>query len=317
MLKQMKSKGRCALLSGIAYELGELCPLPAAEDDAAFGVSSYSIMNKELIEVTKETIRQALQRAKRDPDEVDAVLVVTESFKEFEGESTRAAQTSFQKARNIIWDAVSDVGIRGAPVFCSSFGGSGNFLQAIFMAKPMVELGGVGCLLVVCADKMSTGDTRFMSAAMAQAGDSVAACILSNESKDGADAYEVEFMNIVPFTFARNPGLLERMLADMYKTIKVVAEDCYISTKRQPSEYEWLVLSNFNVPNNRLYAKVLGFSEERTFMKNVGRTGHLPSCDHLVNLRDLAAETALKAGMPILFVVNGPISCGAISLVVH
>ena len=35
------------------------------------------------------------------------------------------------------------------------------------------------------------------------------------------------------------------------------------------------------------------------------------------NIQDLATDTRLEAGMPLLLVLNGPISCGAISLIVR
>ena len=206
------------MLSGISYELGPLRSLSAdasanqEECLAACGVSSYSELNGELIEVPKQTIQRALRQAKRRAAEVDAVLVVTESFKELVGNATRPAHNDLQKARNAIFDAVADVGVRVAPVFCSTFGGSSNFLQAIFMAKPLVESGAVDCLLIVCVDKKSAGESRFMSDAVALIGDGVAACVLGQEFKTGADAYELEYTKIVPFLDARNPGRWQRII---------------------------------------------------------------------------------------------------------
>jgi 3-oxoacyl-[acyl-carrier-protein] synthase III len=323
----MKRRGRLVLLSGISYELGQLRSVSttASEGEAkeaaqiliANGVSSYSQLDERLIEVAKRNIRKALWRAKRRAADVDAVLVVTESFTEFSGNTTRLAQGTFQQARNAIFDAVADVGVRVAPVFCSTFGGSSNFLQAIFIAKPMVESGAVDCLLIVCADKRGADESRFMYDAVALVGDGVAACVLSRQSKARAGAYEVEYAQIAPFTDARNPGHLQRMLLDMYKTTKAVAAECYERTRRQPGRFGWLLLSNYNVPSNRVFSRILGFSEERTYMRNVGRTGHIPSCDHLVNLRDLAADVCLKSGTSLLLFLNGPISCGAISLIVR
>jgi 3-oxoacyl-[acyl-carrier-protein] synthase III len=318
-------RSKTACLSGLSYELGRLRPIADIVDDGesgeaveillSKGAQTYSQFDESLIDVIKRSAANSLRDSGIRAEEVGAVLVVTESFSGIMEASVGQGRSQFREARDALFDALAAVGVTKAPVFCTTFGGSSNFLQAVFMTMPLIETGRIDYMLIVCADRQPPAVSRFMYDAVALIGDGVATCVATLKPRPNADAYELEYVGISPFANAADLGDWGRMLLDMYRTAKCAAADCYDKTQRQPRDFGWLILSNYNKLSNQVFSRLLGFGDERTYLNNVARTGHVPACDHLINLKDLCLNISLPPRTPLLLFVNGPISCGTISVI--
>jgi 3-oxoacyl-[acyl-carrier-protein] synthase III len=99
----------------------------------------------------------------------------------------------------------------------------------------------------------------------------------------------------------------------MFRAMKSAAADTYEGCGRQPEEFRWLVLGDYNRLTRATYSRLLGFKPEATFLDNVGRMGHIPF-DSLINLADLRTGGQVASGDSLLLFLCGPISCGSVAL---
>jgi 3-oxoacyl-[acyl-carrier-protein] synthase III len=311
-------------LTGMAYEVGRKRDVSSILDEGesdttlgllvAKGTQSFSKLDVPLIESIARCAVSTMTDAGVAAEEIDGVLLVTESYSELLDLPPEQIGLGFRNARNAFLDMLVSLRITKAAVFSSAYGGSSNFLQAVFLAKPLVESGKISRLLIICADKVPAGISRFMQDAIVVTGDGVASCIVMSEPPHSAPAFELEYVGISAYA---NIGAqdLSRMVLEMYRSTKSAAADCYDSTQRQPEEFGWLILNNYNKVTNQIFARLLGFDDYRTYLGNVGLLGHIPACDSLINLKDLISVNSLAPGTPLLFYINGPISCGVVTLI--
>jgi len=320
----MKSMFPPVYLSGVSTKLGRLYPVDEIlrqgdrpEDVALLiekGMKSFSILERPLIPTIAECINGTLVLSGLKPSEIDGIIVVTESFSELSEATVLGGEIQVRMARNALFDTFLALGFERAPVYCSSFGGSSNFLQVMQLAHPLVFTGRVKQLLIVSVDCQPRDISRFMSDAIALTGDGIATCILNSDPKS-SNCYEVEFVNIVPFLRVYPESTLPNKMLEMYRATKSAAADCYEATNKQPNNFSWLLLSNYNYLTSRIFSQLLGFSLEHCWLHNVPRTGHVPSCDPLINLDSLEQASLVIKGSSLMLFITGPISCGTLSLV--
>jgi len=313
-------------LCDISYEVGEICDVNDIKNDGEThesiellkerGISNYSKLSDKLEDIILEQVITTLSKSNVKAEDIDGVMVVTESFSEiFDGTATRG-DTVFRTMRNKLFASFSKIGIQKKVFLSSTFGGSGNFLNAMFIGFPLIQTGKLTNLLVVCADQNPNGVSRYMEEALAVAGDGVAVCLLTNAPRCSSTFQKIEYVGISPFSTSDEWESLGEAVLEMYRSTKFAAADCYEQTSRQPGEFDWLVMNNYNDTTMDIFSKLLGFSKDRTFSSNISRTGHIPACDILVNLKDLSKSSpGMKAGSKTMVYVNSPYACGAISLI--
>lgn len=310
-------------ICGISYTLGDLHPLEQASADLTpeviarlrkKGIGKFSKLEGAVPEAITACVRRTLEETNTSPREIDSVMFVTESFTGFTDLEPLPGHSLVRAHRNLAVDAVSDAGVNDVPMFCSTFGGSSNLLQALFLAKPVLEFTSQRNMLLVCVDRLPPDVNRLMDVAEAVTGDGVATCLLTREPKHAGSAFEIERVGITPYAHPDRHAEWNRLILQMYRATKAAAADCYEALAVGPGDYAWMIISNYNILTCSVFARLLGFDLERTFVKNADRAGHIPGCDPLINLCDLAKETRLAPGMRILMYGNGPISCGTVSL---
>lgn len=313
-------------LGAISYRLGDLCdvstgvlpPEPAEALDllVAKGVASYARFAADPSEdLLPMCVQETLVRAELQPADIDVVVLVTESYGDlFGGGAAIWGETPFRARRNRLVDILNATGLHRAALFSTTYGGSANFLQALALVRPLVESGTASNALVVCAERHPADVPRFMEQAIAMTGDGVCACVVRKSPRPGW--YRVEHVGLSRYRPVAAAGEFGKLVLEMYRASKGAAADCYEAVGRQPGDFSWLVQNNYNDTTTSVFAALLGFEQERTFRANAARTGHVPSCDLLLNLADLTAADPPAASDALLLYANGPVSCGTVSLVV-
>lgn len=310
-----------AVLHSICYEIGELKPIRSLIADGikvetvdellGRGVSGYSVLDRPLADGIEACTLQSLESAGLVPDDVDVVILATESFFQmFEAERSDAGD-GFRQIRNESFDLFARLGINSASLFCTTYGGCTNLLQALMLARTMVA-GGLGRnILIVAAERFGSIQSRLMDEAISIAGDGVATCIVNADA--GRGGFLLDYVGTAPYKKFRADADLASRLLEMFRAMKNAAADCYESCSRQPRDFKWAILGDYNKVTTLTYGKLLGFPSERTFLDNVGKMGHIPF-DPLINLRDLQAKELLNPTESVLLFLCGPISCGSIAL---
>lgn len=310
-------------LCGINYALGSLCPIADLIGDEpedvirlliAKGIDTYSCFDTEPpLDLVADSVERTLQDAAIAASAIDLVIVVTESYEHVIRAAAARGDTEFRARRNELFDIITSLGIHDAVYLSTTYGGSSNFLQAVYVAQALLESGRACNALLLCADRHPSGTSRFMELAISMTGDGLATCVLTAAPQLGPLAYEIEHVGITRYRPLSGRDQMVRMVLEMYRASKSAAADCYERIGRQPHAYDHLILNNYNQLTCRVFAQLLGFTLDRTFLRNAPRTGHIPACDPLINLKDLAPAP----GSTVLLYANGPMSCGTISLKVR
>lgn len=312
-----------AVLHSIDYEPGIAVPvqclidqgisLEVVDDLLAKGVVAFSLIERPLAPVLRDCVQRSLDKAGLKGADIDTVILITESFGEL-FDSGEASRQTFRQIRNQTFELFYELGIHTASLFCATYGGCTNLLQAALMAKSIVQQGLGRHVLLVAAERFSSLDARLMQEAVSIAGDGVAACVVSAEAP-GRSAFRLDFVSMAPYKNLLPGADMAAMLLAMFRSMKNAAADCYDACKMQPGDFRWVVLGDYNRNTTLTYSKLLGFAPDRTFLKNVGRLGHIPF-DPLINLADLATTGQVHRHDSVLLFLCGPVSCGAISVTV-
>ncbi|HEY0310969.1 MAG TPA: hypothetical protein VGC56_00590 [Allosphingosinicella sp.] len=275
------------------------------------GVTGYSSFHGTLADAIAACTRETLGLAGLASDDIDVVILATESF--FQLFDARHSQNSegFREVRNASFDLFASLGINSASLFCATYGGCTNLLQALMLARAMVGSGLSRNVLIVAAERFGSIKSRLMDEAISIAGDGVATCIVNGDAAPGG--FVLDHVGTAPYRkFQADADMASRLL-EMFRAMKNAAADCYDSCCRQPADFKWAILGDYNKLTTLTYAKLLGFPPERTFLDNVGKMGHIPF-DPLISLRDLQEKNVLGPSESILLFLCGPISCGSIAL---
>jgi len=281
------------------------------------GVQSFSVFDTSPSESINRCIQRCIDSSKLAPDEIDTVLLVTESFDSLHSSGMRdhsRAGRPHRQVRDWFFDRLYALGVRRAMVLTLGYGACANLLHAVATAESWLRTGKARHAMVVMVEHCPDTASRLGDDGASVTADGVAAFMLSAGTMHFARALEVEHIGFARFDMQRGHQDGGDMLLEAFRATKHAAADCYEACSVQPADYRWLVMGDYNIPTSRAYAKLLGFSTERAFLANVGRRGHIPF-DAIMNLADLEADPAAwAAGDRVLLHVGGPLHCGVISL---
>lgn len=308
-------------ISGISFNLGELKSVDNLIDAGSLDDEITRLKEKDILtyseiencpyEIIFDCVKTTLEDTNNNADDIDAILFVTESFEALQERCFSSEQCDFLGARNALFERLIDHGFIKAPIFCTTFGGSSNFLQGMCIAQSFLNSGAYSNVLVICIDLHTNRTSRFIDDAIAVAGDSVAVCLLSKKKLSGG--FKIQHVNINAFQQSQKSLSIKEKMFNIYKATRESAANCFQKTELEPDKFNWLLLGNYNLLTSQIFSKLIGISLNKTWQHNVSRTGHLPSCDPLVNLGSLL-KSQPEQESKILQFINGPISCGAIVL---
>jgi 3-oxoacyl-[acyl-carrier-protein] synthase III len=306
------------VLTGLHYAMGKVRPITALEGPAFSaataaelvekGAGQYCEMSGPIGPVLLRSIDAACTRAGVDKAAVDMVILITESLSAFAADTAITGIDGARVAREAVFDLMAEAGLHRAELACTGFGGCNNLAYGLMMAEARIRRGLARHVLVIAAERFVTAQARMMNEALSVASDGVAACIVRSD----APGYAIGAMGSAVYERYGASDMAQLMLA-MFRAMRHAAADCYEAAGRQPRDFRWLVLGNYNPATSLTHGKLLGFPAERIFLANVGKLGHVPF-DPLIALADLADAGTLEQGDALMMFLCGPIACSAIAL---
>lgn len=309
---------------GISTEIGQLHPIDdiliegdsneLLEELKERGVNTFAKIDTNLSQLIINMIQKTLKNACLDPRDIDGIMIVTESYSGLVEREVERGGTPFRSGRNLLFELLAEIGLQKVSVFSSTYGGSGNFLQAMILADSIIQAGRIDNLLIVCFDRHPTDASRFMIDAIAATGDGIATFIYGKKTNDSIPYHEVQYIGITPYLNVSQCGSTSEKMLELYRCTKSAGAHCLEMTGMELDSYQWLILNNYNYVTSKLLSKLLGFSMDKTWMHNVARIGHIPACDSIINYHDLAQSGNIRNNSSTLIYVTGPISCGVIAL---
>jgi 3-oxoacyl-[acyl-carrier-protein] synthase III len=311
------------VISAIRYQVGESVPVCDLVGDGLSmedarqlleqGVVGVSVLKCPLAQAMEVCIRESLQSVGLAAADIDTVILATESFGALFEDDGPSAIGPFRNTRNRIFLFLHGLGIRKASVLCTTYGGCTNLLQAFITAEALVTKGLSRKVLIVTGEKFGAASARLMPEAVSMAGDGAAACIVSGKVDHEDGDFRLAYVGASPYKQFDATSDRANLLLEMFRAMKNAAADCYDACSLQPEDFRWIVLGDYNTLTSVTHGKLLGFSPDRVFMKNVGQLGHIPF-DPLINVANLTRERLIATTDRVLLFLCGPVSCGSIAL---
>ena len=311
------------VVRAIRYEVGECVPLCdlvgdglSLEDASQLldqQIVGVSVLDRPLAHAMEACIRESVQSAGIAAEDIDTVIFATESFGALFEDDHPTAVGSFRNTRNRLFLLLQRLGICRASVLCATYGACTNLLHAFITAEALVTKGQSRNVLIVAGEKFGAPGSRLLTEAVSMAGDGAAACIVSSEAGPDDGAFRLAYVGTRPYKQVDTAGDSTKMLLEMFRAMRNAAADCYEACDLQPADFRWIVVGDYNTLTSVTHGKLLGFSPDRIFLKNVGQLGHIPF-DPLINLANLTREELVATTDRVLLFLCGPLYCGAIAL---
>lgn len=296
-----------AVITGLAYRLGQLTPLeelsgdalPAGTVDAllARGQRLCSVAGAEYPLITGSVL-DTLAGAGVEPGEVDRVLVTSESI------LISGSKRDHERRRAELYSHLSDCGLERAPVMLLTFSGCSSAVMALEYASHVVRAGSARNVLVVAADRVYEGGDRVLEPEVSVVGDGAASCLVS--ARDGGSGdFDLGWVRRRGFLKAVKPERSTNFgpaLVMLGRALTSLGRE--VGTGTAALDEAWLACNNYGLPTVRLFAHALGHANRRVFVDNIAAIGHLGSPDPIVNLAALAGRE-----QTVLLLATGPADC--------
>ncbi|MEN2417349.1 acyl carrier protein [Streptomyces rimosus] len=278
-----------ARLCAPAYELGEyadpvteLPELLADPDTAArltapaAGFDTYHWSDGQVVELMAAAARRTLGEAGVPGDEVDLVLLATDSL------------PRDRTAHRDVAELLQDIGLTRATASTLGLMDCATAMAAVGTAASLVRDGSARHVLVVTGDLAdhATGGERVVAGGAAIASDAAATALVS------ATAAGLPVLGMAhhaaPESLSGEPARqqLAARIAAHRELFARLAERHPV----RPEEVRAVLPSNFARNVLEIYLSDVGYGGDRLALGNVGRIGHCLGSDPLINLADRLAE---------------------------
>ncbi len=275
-------------------------------------ISGYSMFEGEAQDNIRRCIAETLTKSSVPLTGVDVVVFFGEHSSAFF--NPPVVEAGKPPARDGLYKVIESAGLYRASIVKISEGSCANLLHATAICNALIREGMARNILLVAGECYPDALSRIGRDGTSLAGDGVAAFMMSSELQAGqADAFELEFVNLRPYDRHDSRGDTTALVLESFKALKNAAADCYEACGLQPSRFRWVVVGDYSRQSSLIHSKLLGFSPQATWLKNVGLHGHVPF-DPLISLGDIANAGEIDSGQRALLYIGGPVSCGLLVL---
>jgi 3-oxoacyl-[acyl-carrier-protein] synthase-3 len=132
--------------------------------------------------------------------------------------------------------------------------------------------------------------------------DAAAAVLVEREAQQDRI---LAFHQISAAAYWDTPRRMNELLAAYFPLAERAIREGVAAAGLSLGDIRWFVPSNVSPRSWRILAGILRVPLDRAWLANVPRVGHTISCDHVVNLVDMAREGALRPGDHLLLFTFG------------
>jgi 3-oxoacyl-[acyl-carrier-protein] synthase III len=287
-----------AYLSAVAYRVGALRPIETLLDAEASadglgpygdrGHKFFSSFQEPLATALTASVHETLLAASASAQNVAAVTIAHTMTKAEPGHE-KMALDAFNLLR---FDTPNIVELHGQN--CSALAAAIDVTLALLdgSQQGLIILG--GCVL---ADK-----NRFAPNAETIYGDGIATCTISRMQGDFEILGSHRCFNPTLSTDSKNslsPG--EAMLLT-FETLQNAVQEAYKDSNTDPRSIDMLLGTNGSTIYLDMMREAAMVSEKATYRQDLPSYGHIFSCDNLISLKNLCADSTVPAGFKILVI---------------
>ncbi|PCG84208.1 hypothetical protein CIB93_20545 [Streptomyces sp. WZ.A104] len=291
-------------LSGFAHAAGERVPL-AELDDATVadhaerlreqGLRHVRVSASPVPELATASARATLAAA--GDASVDSAVLCTD---------TPAAVSPTMD----LWDFLAGTGRSDLPGAIVGGSGCGNLGPGLAAARDAVRAGTASSVLLVTADRVSTG-TRYLPSGTTVLSDGAASCLVSREPVGDGPAVRLRSLSLGVRLDTESSA---RELAVARATTRAVGG--IVRRALEPLGLERrdvgkILMGNYGDASRSFLALAAGVDPRRAHCPTQADLGHCFSADILVNLAELARRGEAVPGEPVLLLASSPRSWAA------
>ncbi|MGV2829327.1 hypothetical protein [Myxosarcina sp. GI1(2024)] len=288
----MKSKK--VYLTGLAYELGDLCDIREIDDLKRssqlldmllmLNLDKYSKSQLTASELAKNSILQTLEKAQVCRKDIDVVIYATNSFWNL---GAGVNGTGLPEVARLI----DELALEQAYPIGINLSECGNLHSALRVAASLVRAGDCENVLIVTTDKNSE-EERILQGTLSVLSDGAASFLLTNSREKG----EFELLCTSQYINSKASNIDPKTPEFLEETIKGVKQTANIALKKinkKPNDFRRLITNCYNISVSRTFCHILGFNEAQTYTKNISRFAHAWASDNIINLHDFSIESPL------------------------
>jgi len=284
-----------ALISGIAYALGDLKPITDLDflqcDDkkralyqlAGFEYFAESDLSMRGLAALSAT--QTLESCGNAADEIDVCLYVAESYDRDE------TVNSLDVNRLLV-----DLGLKNAAPMHVSVSNCANIASALRLAASLVEAGSARSVLVVSVDKAPRRfGGRRMFQEMSIKSDISVSCVVSRSAGRGYRLLYLAQHNCADMacTETTDPASYS---VPKFKNVRSTARQGCASLSMEPSDFARCITNNYSREVTKMFVSLCGFRSDAGWYRNIPRFAHAVAGDVLINLKDMECSGEFQRG---------------------
>ncbi len=178
--------------------------------------------------------------------------------------------------------------------------GCSGLLSSLRLAERLLYGDDAGAVLCLAGDLLPAGAKReILYNVMSDA----AGAVLVTKDADKNRILHFE-QHTMPY-YWDTPRHTTEMLASYFPLAQRVISRSLAKSGLTMDDVAWIVPHNVSLRSWTILADLLGVSSTRIWTDNIARVGHTISCDHLINLCDMAQQGVLRSGDVLLLFTFG------------
>jgi 3-oxoacyl-[acyl-carrier-protein] synthase-3 len=256
-----------------------------------FGTAYVTKDNEELFQMQVRVLKNLLEYIKNDNALIDSVIVYHGVSLETHNEPDSPLSTFRYSTSRLQFETE----LHNVTFFTLSQQGCNGLLNAIWLAKRLLENSAKRYVLIVSADRLMSHSPRE---------------IIHNIMSDGAGGLVIDkhspSLQIIshhevsqPYYWNTPERELE-VLSAYFPIAKRVIEETLVQAKLSTNDIRWIVPHNVSVRSWEILAQLIGVPLEKIWLENVEKVGHTVSTDHILNLHNMRTQNVFEPGDHLL-----------------
>lgn len=272
------------------------------------GFDSFLVAQGGTAELARAAMAATLRTAGVLPEEIDAVMISTESFWDTEGTASLTHVEEHLRLRQGLLRVIADLGLAQAVPYANWMASCANFGSALTLARALVVTQNHRRVLLAFADRVPPWEPRVMRSGAAVLSDLAVACVLGPERR----GFEVKAVvscaaaGVASFDLSVNsPRELFDVMLDTRRALARLERQFESVTGRRLSSFETIVAGHFHPYTLKIMCDALGIRTDCLLRQGRARYAHAFASDNLVTLATLDSEGAFEIGQDIILLNSG------------
>jgi len=257
------------------------------------GITSFQACGDDVFEMAAAAALDAVARAGIPPDDVDALIVVSESLWEAPDAPGRAPHLVFRD--RMLRRLVIDAGFRNAAATLQWAGACGNFAPGLRAARALVSDGASRNVILVLADRLNPATPRLVENGGAVLSD-LAAAVLLDDRPASLELVRVVLHPSQGVLAPRTEANFVLQARELQKALRGLDGRLAAELGCRLAAFDRVIVETFADEMIQFACEVLQLPRDRVLTPGRGAHGHAFSADLPLSLRCAAVQRDIQPG---------------------